>query len=95
MTSLDRRADVSHEEAAVPGTVRRWRAFSLLAGAFLISVIDLTIVNVAPTIGRKLRFPESDGDSGRPAGFPLIDRPFRAVTQPHEDQQCCPATRTP
>src|SRR5579864_399567 len=61
MTSLDRRDDVSHEEAPVPGEVRRWRAFSLLAVAFLMTVIDLAIVNVAlPTIGRKLHFPESD-----------------------------------
>src|SRR5579864_5123754 len=61
MTSLDRRDDVSHEEAPVPGEVRRWRAFSLLAVAFLMTVIDLTIVNVAlPTIGVKLRFPEMD-----------------------------------
>jgi len=61
MTSLDRRDDVSHEEAPVPGEVRRWRAFSLLAVAFFMTVVDLTIVNVAlPTIGRKLHFPESD-----------------------------------
>src|SRR5438128_3282102 len=61
MTSLDRRNDVSHEEAAVPGEVRRWRAFALLAVAFFMTVVDLTIVNVAlPTIGRKLHFPESD-----------------------------------
>src|SRR5712675_418990 len=61
MTSLDRRNDVSHEEAAVPGEARRWRAFSLLAVAFFMTVADLTIVNVAlPTIGRKLHFPEQD-----------------------------------
>lgn len=61
MTSLDRRDNVSRGEAAVPGEVRRWRAFSLLAVAFFMTVIDLTIVNVAlPTIGRKLHFPESD-----------------------------------
>ena len=61
MTSLDRRDDVSHEEAPVPGEVRRWRAFSLLAASFFMTVVDLTIVNVAlPTIGRKLHFPESD-----------------------------------
>ena len=61
MTSLDRRDDVSHEEAAVPGEVRRWRAFSLLAAAFLMIVVDLTITNVAlPTIGRKLHFPQQD-----------------------------------
>ena len=61
MTSLDRRNDVSQEEAAVPGEVRRWRAFSLLAVSYFMTVVDLTIVNVAlPTIGRKLHFPESD-----------------------------------
>src|SRR5260221_2057207 len=61
MTSLDRRNDVSREEAAAPGEVRRWRAFSLLAVAFFMTVVDLTIVNVAlPTIGRNLHFPQSD-----------------------------------
>src|SRR5215470_5951240 len=61
MTSLDRRDDVSDGGTAVPGEVRRWRAFSLLAVAFFMVVVDLTIVNVAlPTIGRKLHFPESD-----------------------------------
>ena len=61
MTSLDRRTDARQEEAAVPGEVRRWRAFALLAVSFLMTVIDLTIVNVAlPTIGRKLHFPQSD-----------------------------------
>jgi EmrB/QacA subfamily drug resistance transporter len=61
MTSLDRRDDASHEEAAVPGEMRRWRAFALLAVAFLMIVVDLTITNVAlPTIGRKLHFPQQD-----------------------------------
>src|SRR5690348_10731737 len=61
MTSLDRRDDVSREEAAVPGEVRRWRAFWLLAASCFMTVVDLTIVNVAlPTIGRKLHFPGSD-----------------------------------
>src|SRR6516164_6645344 len=60
MTSLDR-GDVSQEEAPVPGEVRRWRAFWLLAASFFMTVVDLTIVNVAlPTIGRKLHFPEAD-----------------------------------
>jgi MFS family permease len=41
--------------------VRRWRAFSLLAVAYFMTIMDLTIVNVAlPTIGRKLHFPQSD-----------------------------------
>ena len=61
MTSLDRSIDVHHEGAAASGHVRRWRAFSLLAVAYFMVVVDLTIVNVAlPTIGRKLHFPESD-----------------------------------
>jgi EmrB/QacA subfamily drug resistance transporter len=60
MTSLSSN-DVSHGETAVPGEVRRWRAFSLLAVAFFMTIVDLTIVNVAlPTIGRKLHFPEQD-----------------------------------
>src|SRR5712691_9908026 len=61
MTSLDRRDDVSDGGTAVAGEVRRWRAFSLLAAAFFMTIVDLTIVNVAlPTIGRKLHFPEAD-----------------------------------
>jgi EmrB/QacA subfamily drug resistance transporter len=60
VTSTGRRNDVSHG-GAVTGEVRRWRAFSLLAVAFFMTVVDLTITNVAlPTIGRKLHFPESD-----------------------------------
>ena len=43
-----------------PG-VRRWRAFALLVVAYFMTIVDLTIVNVAlPTIGVKLHFPESD-----------------------------------
>jgi EmrB/QacA subfamily drug resistance transporter len=41
--------------------IRRWRAFAVLAVAFFMTIVDLTIVNVAlPTIGRKLHFSESD-----------------------------------
>ena len=41
--------------------VRRWRAFSLLAVGYFMTAVDMLIVNVAlPTIGTKLRFPESD-----------------------------------
>ena len=41
--------------------MRRWRAFSLLVVAYFMTIVDLTIVNVAlPTIGVKLHFPESD-----------------------------------
>ena len=41
--------------------VNRWRAFALLAVAFFMTVVDLTIVNVAlPTIGRDLHFSETN-----------------------------------
>lgn len=58
MTSMHPSNDVGGREAAAPGEVRRWRAFSLLAIAYFMTAVDLTIVNVAlPTIGRELRFP--------------------------------------
>jgi EmrB/QacA subfamily drug resistance transporter len=42
-------------------TVHRWRAFAVLAVSFFMTIVDLTIVNVAlPTIGRKLHFSESN-----------------------------------
>jgi EmrB/QacA subfamily drug resistance transporter len=38
-------------------TLHRWRAFALLAVAFFMTIVDLTIVNVSlPTIGRDLHF---------------------------------------
>ena len=41
--------------------VRRWRAFAVLAVSFFMTIIDLTIVNVAlPTIGRDLHFSEAN-----------------------------------
>jgi EmrB/QacA subfamily drug resistance transporter len=41
--------------------LHRWRAFALLAVAFFMTIVDLTIVNVAlPTIGRKLHFDETN-----------------------------------
>jgi EmrB/QacA subfamily drug resistance transporter len=40
---------------------QRWTAFALLVVAYFMTIVDFTIVNVAlPTIGRELRFPESD-----------------------------------
>ncbi len=40
--------------------IHRWRAFAVLAVSFFMTVVDLTIVNVAlPTIGRDLHFSES------------------------------------
>ena len=39
----------------------RWRAFAVLAVAYFMTIVDLTIVNVAlPTIGRDLHFSESN-----------------------------------
>ena len=41
--------------------IHRWRAFAVLAVSFFMTVVDLTIVNVAlPTIGRDLHFSESN-----------------------------------
>ena len=61
MTSVDPRNDIGGREAAAPGEVRRWRAFSLLAVAYFMTAVDMLIVNVAlPTIGAKLHFAESD-----------------------------------
>jgi EmrB/QacA subfamily drug resistance transporter len=41
--------------------INRWWAFTLLAVSFFMTVVDLTIVNVAlPTIGRSLHFSESN-----------------------------------
>src|SRR5437879_4677911 len=40
--------------------INRWRAFALLAVAYFMTIVDLTIVNVSlPTIGRHLHFSES------------------------------------
>src|SRR3954452_16454323 len=45
-----------------PGAaIHRWRAFAVLAVSYFMTVVDLTIVNVAlPTIGRKLHFSETN-----------------------------------
>ena len=44
----------------MPTPIHRWRAFSLLAVAAFMTIMDLTIVNTAlPTIGRKLHFSQS------------------------------------
>jgi EmrB/QacA subfamily drug resistance transporter len=61
VTTVDRNNDISGGDAAAPGEVRRWRAFSLLAVACFMTAVDMLIVNVAlPTIGARLRFPQSD-----------------------------------
>src|SRR5881296_3357395 len=47
--------------ARVEAPVHRWRAFAVLAVAYFMTIVDLTIVNVAlPTIGRKLHFSETN-----------------------------------
>jgi EmrB/QacA subfamily drug resistance transporter len=41
--------------------IHRWRAFALLAVAYFMTIIDLTIVNVSlPTIGRNLHFTQTN-----------------------------------
>src|SRR4029078_5856957 len=41
--------------------IHRWRAFAVLAVSYFMTIVDLTIVNVAlPTIGRKLHFSETN-----------------------------------
>jgi EmrB/QacA subfamily drug resistance transporter len=46
---------------STPRTNNRWRAFALLAVAYFMTTIDLTIVNVSlPTIGRDLHFAATD-----------------------------------
>src|SRR5207244_9103425 len=41
--------------------ILRWRAFAVLAVSYFMTIVDLTIVNVAlPTIGRKLHFSETN-----------------------------------
>ena len=54
-------ANAGRGATAADVVAHRWRAFALLAVAFVMTVVDLTIVNVAlPTIGRKLHFAESN-----------------------------------
>ncbi|MGO9971627.1 MAG: MFS transporter [Solirubrobacteraceae bacterium] len=46
---------------SAPPIINRWRAFALLAVAFFMTVIDLTIVNASlPTIGRDLHFSDTN-----------------------------------
>ena len=41
--------------------INRWRAFALLAVAYFMTIIDLTIVNVSlPTIARDLHFTQTN-----------------------------------
>jgi MFS family permease len=48
---------LADKPALLTPNINRWRAFALLAVAFFMVVIDLTIVNTSlPTIGRDLHF---------------------------------------
>lgn len=61
MTTLDRSDDIGQTEATAGDDAHRWRAFWLLAAAYLMTAVDLTIVNVAlPTIGDRLHIPQAD-----------------------------------
>src|SRR5919197_3981078 len=62
MANTTRRHSTRCEEVEMSTTtaIHRWRAFAVLAVAFFMTTVDLTIVNVAlPTIGRDLHFSES------------------------------------
>jgi len=49
------------DEHRVKAQIHRWRAFAVLAVSYFMTIVDLTIVNVAlPTIGRELHFSESN-----------------------------------
>src|SRR5713226_5634448 len=53
--------EIAYQDGQDLNQARRWRAFAVLAVSFFMTVVDLTIVNVAlPTIGRKLHMAESD-----------------------------------
>ena len=48
-------------ETVSKAELHRWRAFAVLVVSFFMTIVDLTIVNVAlPTIGRKLHFSETN-----------------------------------
>lgn len=49
-------------QVSIPASpVDRWRAFAVLAVSYFMTIVDLTIVNVAlPTMGRELHFSESN-----------------------------------
>jgi len=52
---------LAQSSTTAEASVHRWRAFSVLAVSYFMTIIDLTIVNVAlPTIGRKLHFSETN-----------------------------------
>jgi len=63
MTEFEREVLVvaADQSLADHQAVHRWRAFAVLAVAYFMTIVDLTIVNVAlPTIGRDLHFSETN-----------------------------------
>ncbi|HEX4527491.1 MAG TPA: MFS transporter [Gaiellaceae bacterium] len=51
----------ANQSGTADDIVHRWRAFAVLAVAYFMTIVDLTIVNVAlPTIGRDLHFSETN-----------------------------------
>jgi EmrB/QacA subfamily drug resistance transporter len=60
MTTKEAVMTLADQPAPLTPTIKRWRAFALLAVAYFMTIIDLTIVNVSlPTIGRDLHFSET------------------------------------
>src|SRR5213076_229170 len=60
MTTKEAVMSTVDKAAPLTPNVKRWRAFALLAVAYFMTIIDLTIVNVSlPTIGRDLHFSET------------------------------------
>jgi EmrB/QacA subfamily drug resistance transporter len=60
-TSSSQRDRRGAAEGGGAALAHRWRAFALLAVAYFMTIVDLTIVNVAlPTIGHKLHFSQSN-----------------------------------
>jgi EmrB/QacA subfamily drug resistance transporter len=52
---------IADKQALPSSNIKRWRAFALLAVAYFMTIIDLTIVNVSlPTIGRALHFSQTN-----------------------------------
>src|SRR5580700_3328933 len=61
LTALDHYQPFNLGMGGAAKPLRRWRAFAVLAVAYFMTIVDLTIVNVAlPTIGQKLHFSESN-----------------------------------
>ena len=49
------------QSTTAPAAEHRWRAFGVLAAAYFMTIVDLTVTNVAlPSIGRALSFAEGD-----------------------------------